>query len=304
MNKETSPIEHLYLFDDLSIHLKRISKEIDAPQEETEDLLEKVWSLILDSVKCIDLKRVDVNLINWEHACAQLAFQLKNANRMYDIMVSQGCNGEYAMRDLNSLHKENYGYLVAENTPNVRLAHLLDDPSDPFYSTFKLGTSKGRPLDEQINDVAEIARKMFQKRGTKIRLAVFDDCMGTGEGSKYVGEKLLEFLPDVPVSLHMVAFIGNESAMYRFQSMGFETHVGVLFRGKVYPESWKWDIYFLKDQFLSSAIRYTDGTSVPYMAGGWYDKIFAGNPEKATQIFHQVRDILSEAGYLAKLESM
>ena len=302
---QESPIENLYFFDDLTYHIKRICDIENRDRVELNSLLTSLWDLLLDSFKCVNHKKVDINIVNWEHACAALSFELKNHNKSYDFMISQGCNGEYAMTDLNNMFNQKYGCKLSQFTPNVRLAHLLDDPSDPFYSTFKLGVSKGEPLDDQIKRVSDEIILNYKSTGTKQRLATFDDCMGTGEGSKYVAKGVMKNLEGVvPFEMDMVAFIANESTMYRFQEMGFKTHLGVLFRGDVYPHDWSSDIYFLKDQFLSSAIRYTDGTSVPYMAGGWYDKIFEADPKRATELFYEIQSLLEKFDYLQPLEDL
>lgn len=305
MPKIESPIRHLYLFDDLSFHIKRIGIAQGISVSTLEETLETVWQRLLDSFKCIDHRRTDFNLINWEHACAQLAFELKNRELTYDVMVSQGCNGEYALADLNEQFANSYGCRVTEHATNIRLTHLLEDPSNPFYSAFKIGVSKGAPAEQQIRDVADEIAERFDRRKTRVRVALFDDCIGTGTSAKYLAQRLRHDLEGrAEIALDIVAFVGNESAMYMFQKMGFGTHVGTLFRGKVYPEAWAWDIYFLKDQFLSNALRYTDGTSKSYMAGGWYDKIFAADPERATRMYEEIASLLAKQGILSALEAM
>ena len=299
-----SPLRHLYFFDDLSYHLRRIATEQAIEPERVKLVLSEVWNLILEAMKCLDHRIVDFNLINWDHACAQLADQLEKDGKYYDIVVSQGCNGEYALADLTSTFSKNFGRDLSSACVNVRLAHILDDPTDPFYSSFKIGCSRGAPLDEQIAVATKLARSYGEKTAP-VRIAVFDDCIQTGEGTKYVAEKIREQLgSDINYKLDLIGFIGCEAVMRRFRATGYETHVGVLLRGKAYPEAWAWDVYFLKDQFLSSAVRFADGTSVPYMAGGWYDKIFAGNPAKATEAFHQIHEVLSESEFLGHLEAM
>lgn len=300
-----SPIRHLYFFDDLSFHIKRIADERGDDPQQTARVLRESWSIVLAAFGCLDHGHQDFNLVNWEHACAQLSFVLKTQERTFDVLVSQGCNGQYALEDLNRRHLEHYGHVAAVEIPNVRLAHILEDPSDPFYSQFTLGVSKGKPLDEQCADVAELITGMHQRTRSRIRVGIFDDCMGTGQGSEAVADKVIERLgDDVPFEMHMVAFVGNEETMYRLQGRGWPPWVGVLFRGRSYPNAWDWDIYFLKDQILGNAIRYADGSSEPYLAGGWYDKIFPADPEGATRHFERLRTYLDDEGMLAPLEAM
>lgn len=300
-----SPLRHLYFFDDLSYHLKRIAAEQNIDERKTEKVLSDVWDLILEAMKCLDHRKVDFNLFNWDHACAQLADELNTDRKFYDIIVSQGCNGEYALANLNATYIRSFNEDLSAHCVNVRLAHILDDPTDPFYSSFKIGCSRGAPLDDQIAVATDLAREIAKVRNSSVRIAVFDDCIQTGEGTKYVAEKIRQQLGnDIGYSLDLIGFIGCEAVMRRFRASGYDTHIGVLLRGKAYPEAWAWDVYFLKDQIITSAVRFADGTSVPYMAGGWYDKIFAGNPARATEVFHQIHEVLSGSGFQQHLEAM
>lgn len=295
-------VKHLYFFDDLSYHLRRICGEDGIPSERADEIVRKVWAHLTDALSCLEHGSQDFNLVNWEHACTQLAWELNDRELSFDMIVSQGCNGEYALDSLLTLHEQEYGAPFARARANVRVAHFLRDPNNAFYSDFEIGVSKGPSLSEQCEDVARQLTKLGPT-GDRFRLAVFDDCIQTGEGTSAVVEAILAKMP-AHVETTTLAFVGCQATQNRFRERGWRPIQGVLLRGETYPRAWDHDIYFLKDLFLNNAIRFTDGSSVAYVDGGWFDKIFAGNPEKAAQAITRVKETLEEYGLYKKLEAM
>jgi hypothetical protein len=289
-----SAIKHLYFFDDLSYHIKRIAGNKGFDRQKTDNMLTVVWDYLLQAFHCIDHSNQDFVLVNWEHACSELSFSLYCNRKKFDIIVSQGCNGEYALHDLNQYHYNRFGYYLSPKLLNVRIAHILKDPGNAFYSEFVLGVSKGADLDEQCKSVAKTINESFHKNKALISLAVFDDCIQTGEGTKAVTEKILEYVEDgVKLEVNTIGFIGCESTMLKFKEYGWEIAVGTLLRGKSYPEAWEWDIYFLKDLFLDNAVRFTNNTSLPYYKStGWFENIFPRSPQKAAECFDKIRSFL------------
>lgn len=301
----TSPIEHLYFFDDLTYHLRRIADEMGIGRERTDALVDAAWGQLTRALGCIDHAHQDYVLVNWDHACAQLSYTLAESSARFDVIASQGCNGDYALASLASYHAGKTGVAIAERMHNVRIAHYLNDPDDPFFSDFTLETSRGPSLAEQCATVARAVDEVAATREGPVRLAIFDDCIQTGEGTWAVAEGILGQVADgVEVAVSGVAFIGCEATMNRLRAAGWTNHLGVLLRGETYPAAWKWDVYFLKDLFLDNAVRYADGTSVAYMDGGWFDKIFPGDPAEAQRAFRALRALLEEAGVYARLEAM
>jgi hypothetical protein len=188
---------------------------------------------------------------------------------------------------------------------NVRVAHFLEDTNDAFHSTFRIGVSSGDSLEAQCSKVAEEIGNLPSRGNGPKRVAIFDDCIQTGEGTRAVTELILSALgTENAVECSTIGFVGCEATLERFRQRGWGIECGVLLRGKTYPESWDWDIYFTKDLLLDNAIRYVNGTSVAYMNGGWFDKIFGGDWRGATVAFQELRAILERSEIYAALESM
>lgn len=69
-----SAIKHLYFFDDLSYHIKRIAENKGFDRQKTDNMLTVVWDYLLQAFHCIDHSNQDFVLVNWEHACSELSF--------------------------------------------------------------------------------------------------------------------------------------------------------------------------------------------------------------------------------------
>lgn len=280
-------VRHLYFFDDLGHHLRRMT----GPNSE---VVREVSNLLLQVFQCLDHANQDFTFVPWAHACESLAYELDRGDCRYDFTVSQGCNGEHAF---NSLRASRAANRLGVHR-NVRIAHFLKDSEDPFFSDFKLGSSTGVPLDEQFDDVAaNIARVV--RRG---RVAVFDDCIQTGEGTLHVLRELQRRLPEC--TFDAVGFIVSEGTARRMLGDRLAVHAGVLLRGDVYPHTWDWDIYFTKDLFLPNAVRFQDGTSRAYVDGGWFEKIFGADPERARRLFLDMKRACVAAGLYDSLVAL
>jgi hypothetical protein len=280
-------VRHLYFFDDLSYHLRRLAGT-------NGELVRRISDLLLEALKCLDHEAQDYTFVPWEHACSSLAYVLDRGECRYDITVSQGCNGEHAFKSL-SLSKA--GARLGAHR-NVRIAHFLSDSADPFFSKFQLSSSSAVSLEQQLDDaaaqIAAVARNA--------RVAVFDDCIQTGEGTLYVLRELRRRVPDC--TFEAVGFIVSEGTARRMLRDGIEVQAGVLLRGEVYPHAWDWDVYFTKDLFLPNAVRFQDGTSRAYVDGGWFDKIFGRSPERARELFLEMKRACVAAGVYESLVAL
>lgn len=132
-----SVLSHLYFFGDLSYHLKRIGRSKGIPGEQTSSVLREVCHLLLEASKAVDHRTTNFNLFNWGHARAQLADELNTHGAYNDIIVSPGCNGEYALADLNASYESSFGTSLCGRAISVRLAHWYDKNSaaDPRRAT-------------------------------------------------------------------------------------------------------------------------------------------------------------------------
>jgi len=302
---DDGPIRHLYFFDDLSFHIQRIARERRAPDAWTGEVLRRVWSLLLDALACVDRGTVDPTLVSWDHACAQLSVALELGRQTFDLAITQGCAGEQVLAALNSRHLAEYGHVVAPPGPNVRLTHIFDDPGDPFYSSSTLGISRGEPVDRQCDAVAAAIVARYERERALVRVLLLDDCIYSGASTSYLADELIARVgAAVPYELSVAAFLAGERAARRFRARGMPTLCGVVLRGDMPPDGWESDVYFTKDQIVANALRFADGTSTGYFVGGWYDKVFPEDPERATRAFVRIREYLDEEGILAELEAM
>ncbi|MGW0708939.1 hypothetical protein ACWD4G_23820 [Streptomyces sp. NPDC002643] len=295
------PIRHLYFFDDLTYHLRRISRSQRLSATDTAELLTTAADHTGQALAALDPARQDAVLVTWDHACTQLAWDLAHhaaAHSGFDLLVSQGCNGQYAADALLAEFTAAYGRPLAAATANVRSTHLLTDPADAFHSDFRIAVSSGPSLDNQCRTAVAPVLVPPRDPAQRLRIAVFDDCIQTGQGTQAVTEHLLKALPaGGNIEIHTIGFIACQATQQRFTERGWHPAQGVLLPGQTYPASWDTDIYFLKDLILGNAIRYTDGTSQAYIDNpAWMEKIFARNPDTATAALDGLRTALTDSG--------
>ena len=302
VKKKDEVIKHLYFFDDLTYHVERICLEKNIDRNKIRLIKTKIWSHLNDAFACLDMGYQDYNLINWDHVCADLGDKIDKSEKVYDMAISQGCNGEYAMKSFASKFEQKYDKLFSKKVSNVRVAHFLTTPDNPFYSDFQIGVSRGDNLLQQCKAVVD------ELTGEKspVKIAVFDDCIQTGKGTKAVVDNIKQLLDAtyLDCQIDIIGFIGCEKTMNDFHKQGFGTMTGVMLRGDTYPNTWENDIYFLKDLLLSNAVRFTDGTSVAYCDLDWYLKIFPLTPDLKSNSYTKLKAYLKEEGLLETLEAL
>lgn len=293
-----TPIASLYLFDDLTYHLRRISRDQQLPEHDTNRLLTTAGDRVHQALAGLDPARQSAVQVTWSHACTQLAWDLNRSGAAFDLLVSQGCNGQYAADSLLAEFTTTYQRPLATTTANVRSTHLLTDPDDAFHSDFRIAVSSGAPLDHQCRTALEQALPSRRDAAEPLRIAVFDDCIQTGQGTQAVTEHLVKALPaGQAAEIHTIGFIACQATQQRFAERGWHPAQGVLLPGATYPDSWDTDIYFLKDLILDNAIRYTNNTSQAYIDNpDWMSRIFARDPAAATQALSSLRTALTEHG--------
>lgn len=292
-------IRHLYFFDDLTFHLRRVVRERTGDPDREAGIARMSRAYMAELVTCMDGAHQDYTLVPWEHAVAQLAWLLRQQPERYDLIIGQGANGEWALRSLSEAYSEKSGAAAADLLENVRVARYLSDPGDPFYSAFELRTTSGPSVAERCG---EIARQLPE--GKVVQVAVFDDCIQTGKGTAHVIEAFRSALDrnGREAVIDTLSFIGCEATLDEFRDNGIRSMTGVLLRGETYPQSWDWDVYFLKDFFLPNALRFSDGTQMAYVDDEeWIGKIFAGDRDRATRGIQKFRDHLTDLGLLDEL---
>ncbi|MFC4506702.1 MULTISPECIES: hypothetical protein [Streptomyces] len=293
-----TPIARLYFFDDLTYHLRRICRAQQLPDADTNRLLTTAVDRVHQALAGLDPAHQSAVQVTWEHACTQLAFDLHRSGASFDLLVSQGCNGQHAGDSLLAEFTTAYDRPLAAATANVRSTHLLTDPADAFHSDFRIAASSGAPLDEQCRTALGPALSKHQGNTEPLRVAVFDDCIQTGQGTQAVTEHLIKALPTGQAAeIHTIGFIACQATQQRFAERGWHPAQGVLLPGATYPDSWDTDIYFLKDLILNNAIRYTNNTSEAYIDNPeWMKKIFARDPAAAAHALNSLRTTLTEQG--------
>lgn len=294
------PIAHLYFFDDLTYHINRLST-IDPDVDKLDALRisrRMGWELLL----CLEPTHQDATLVPWEHALSQLLWQIRTRERP-DVLVSQGANGEYALDSINQAYQKETGRPIAELRENIRIAHFLNDTSDPFHSDFSLGSSSTTGLSERAAEIANISG-----HSREVHIAVFDDCIQTGEGTRRVLAELKQafgLYSRSTVRFSTLSFIGCEATLDKLRSDNIDSTTGVLLRGQTYPETWSNDIYFLKDLFLPNSLRFSDGTQGAYVDDErWMARIFGRNHSKARDIVLNTRDQINNLGLFVPLVNL
>lgn len=296
-------IKHLYFFDDLTYHIERICKEKEMGNDEIGEIKRNIWKYLNEAFGDLDMANQDYVLVSWDHVSAELGDRLFRAQKKYDVIISQGCNGEYAMQSLSEMYKNKYGCTIADELRNVRTARFLSDESDPFYSDFTIGVSKGKTLLQQCKDIVDDCVK---KEG-KLKIAVFDDCIQTGRCTKSVVDDVEQLLEtaNIDYELDVFGFIFCEDTMNRFNKEGYFVEAGTMLRGKTYPDDWDHDIYFLKDLFLSNAIRFSNGNSVAYCdIDDWYKEIFPMTKDLKNNSIVRLREYLRSINLFEDLEAL
>lgn len=301
-----SPIRNLYFFDDLSANVRRVAAASGVMPETLTRVMTAVRSTIFGAIDCTDHGQQDVRLLEWDHACAELSFQLWRHQQDFDVLVSQGSNGQHALTDLNNRHAQQYGHTVSAAVPNIRVTHFYEDPTDPFYSPITLGVSRGKPLDEQCAEAAGVVDSIYRGTRRRIRLGIFDECIATGKSTETVATKVAEQLaPDVRYSIEVVALVASEATIYRLAEKGWPAWVGIVVPGGFMPEAWNVDLHLLKDQVLTTALRYPDGSSEPpFRAPGWYERVFVADSPRAARLFEDLHDLLDREGLLSALSDL
>lgn len=301
-----SPIRRLYLFDDLTAHVERIAPACGLEAERLADVVSTIRETLLTVMACVDRRHQTVMVVDWEHACAQLSFYLGTQGRAYDVVISQGANGQYGADDLDRRHRERYGGRVLGRHANVRVTHFYEERADPFYSDITLGVSRGRPLDEQCREAAAAATDTFGGGSEPVRIAVFDECIATGHSTETVADAVAAAIgEDVPHELEVLAFVGSEGSLRRLAGRGWTTWAGVVLPGAFMPVEWDVDLHLVRDQVLTDALRFADGTTqAPFEAEGWYERIFVADPRRAADAFRELRAFLGAEGLLDSLEAL
>ena len=295
-------ISHLYFFDDLTHHLVRVVREKAVGHELGAEVARMSREYAAELIACLDGAVQDCTLVPWEHAVEQLAWLLQGRPGRYDLIIGQGANGESALRSLDEAYSARTGTRVAQHLENVRIARFLSDPQDPFHSDFELRTTVGLSVAERCS---EMVAKLPADRAS--RVAVFDDCIQTGKGTGHVVDAVRTALTDSgrEATVDTLSLIGCGQTLDHFSAQGVDSVTAVMLRGQTYPESWDWDVYFLKDFFLPNAIRFTDGTQHAYVEDeAWMARVFGGNPERAILCIKRMRAELAELGLLDALLEM
>lgn len=295
-------IKHLYFLDDLTYHVERICRNKEVREEKIGEIKRNIWIYLNDAFSCLDMSYQDYVLVNWQHVSEDLGDKLYRKQKKYDVIVSQGCNGDYALKSFCEMYQSKYNDAVTDKIRNVRVAHFLNDVEDPFYSDFTIGVSRGKDLLQQCKDIVD---DFIDKPG-KLKIAVFDDCIQTGKGTKAVVDDIEQLLNSANkiYELDVIGFIGCEDTMMKFFQDGHYIETGVMLRGKTYPECWDNDIYFLKDLLLSSSIRFVDGTSVAYCDIDWYLKIFPLTKDLKNNSYIRMREYLKSCSLIEDLEAL
>ena len=295
-------IKHLYFLDDLTYHIERICRKKEINEEQIGEIKRNVWKYLSEAFSCLDMSYQDYVLVNWQHVSEDLGDKLFRKKKKYDVIVSQGCNGEYALQSFSEMYKAKYGILISDELRNVRVAHFLNNEEDPFYSDFTIGVSQGKELLQQCKEIVD---DCVDKK-EKLKIAIFDDCIQTGKGTKAVVDDIEQLLDsaNIDYELDVIGFIGCEDTMMKFYNLGHYIETGVMLRGKTYPENWDNDIYFLKDLLLSNSIRFTNGNSVAYCDIDWYLKIFPLTKDLKNNSYVKMREYLKSCDLLGDLESL
>lgn len=282
-------IPHLYFFDDLSYHVKRIMNERAGSHTAVPAAIGTVRQHLHAILGCLDPAQQDYTLVPWDHAVHALAYELNERQDKYDFVISQGCNGEYAMNSLLEVFSKKAGRDLCTSYGNVRIAHMLVDSSDAFHSEFQLKESSGPKLRSRVVELLDDL-----DRRSSLNVAVFDDCIQTGKGTQKIVDLVEEATKGVQsIQVSTIGFLACESTQAAFSARGYQTRHGVLLRGDAYPKSWDYDVYFLKDLLLPNSIRFVDGTSRAYMDDKyWMARIFGNEPECATQLLRALRSEL------------
>ncbi len=292
---DNNVIKHLYVFDDLTHHVRRLTSS-SGTSAEAADALRGVGRYLNQALACLDPSRQDLTLSTWDGAAIQLAWELADRGVAYDLLVSQGCNGGYASDTLQEVFRRDHGRDLSEQAANVRVTHYLSDRTDAFYSGFEIGVSKGAGLAEQCREA--VAR--IPKHDRVPRIAVIDDCIQTGKGTEAVVNELLALRPEAQIST--LGFIACQATQDGFHRRGWRPVQGVLLRGETYPVSWDTDVYFTKDWILTNAIRFEDGTSHAYIdEPEWMAKIFGGDAQGATDALRALAEMLKDRGLYEQL---
>lgn len=288
-------IKHLHIFDDLTHHVCRLAgNRMSAAQ--TAAVLRRTGRHLSAALACLDWADQDYALSTWEGAAIELAWELADRDAQFDLLVSQGCNGGYAADTLLDSFARKHGRPLAAASANVRVTHYLDDRDDAFYSSFEIGVSAGAPLADQCRIALDQTSGMTERPV----IAVIDDCIQTGQGTRAVVEELLALRPDA--AIWTLGFIACEATQNGFRNLGWRPVQGVLLRGETYPASWDTDVYFTKDWILENAIRFRDGTSCAYIDdAGWMAQIFGAEPGAATIALRELRDELAGNGLYEEL---
>lgn len=295
-------IKHLYFFDDLTYHIERICKQKGMDNNKIGEIKRNEWKFLNEAFSKLDMASQDYVLVNWQHVSEELGDRLFRKQKKYDLIVSQGCNGDYALHSFSEMYKEKYGISIADELRNVRVAHFLNNADDPFYSDFTIGVIRGGELLQQCKEIVD---ECINKDG-KLKIAVFDDCIQTGKGTKAVVDDIEQLLESAnkDYELDVLGFIGCEDTMMKFYNKGHYIETGAMLRGKTYPETWDNDIYFLKDLLLSNSIRFSNGTSVAYCDIDWYLKIFPLTEDLKDNSYIRMREYLRKCNLLDDLESL
>src|ERR1700684_2091603 len=102
MHMSTHPqglTRHLYFFDDLTYHVRRLAvARLSA--NATAALLREVGGHVNTALGALDYAAQDYTRCTWDGAAIQLAWELADRDARFDLLVSQGVNGDYAATTL------------------------------------------------------------------------------------------------------------------------------------------------------------------------------------------------------------
>lgn len=272
---DSSPLESIYLFDDLTGLLP--SLPLDAAT--VRSLTGRVRQSLFDVVGLVELDRIAVEVFSWEHALAEFLARTP-ALPPHDVAIVLGAGGARFARQL-----EDRGLALAGRL-DVPAAKILSDSGNAFFSEHHVLQRDGSPL--AVDASAALAEGA--------RILVVDDCVQTGGTLAAVAEA-------AGVRSGAVAtLVCNEFTRRRREDDGWSIAYGTLLPGETYPMSYATDLFCVRDFVVPTAVRFADGTSTSYSSGGdWLAYLHGERAEEARAIWQGLTEAFAAAGVLEEL---